>query len=39
VILGTGRRLFRETSDKKTWKLTESKTVGEGIPITIFQRA
>ncbi len=39
VILGTGRRLFGETTDKKTWKLTESKTVGEGIPITIFNRA
>jgi hypothetical protein len=38
VILGTGRRLFGETTDKKTWKLAESKTVGEGIPITIFQR-
>jgi dihydrofolate reductase len=39
VILGTGRRLFGETTDKTTWKLTEAKTVGEGIPITIFQRA
>ena len=39
VILGTGRRLFGETTDKTNWKLTESKTVGEGIPITIFQRA
>jgi dihydrofolate reductase len=38
VVLGTGRRLFGETTDKTTWKLTESKTVGEGIPITIFQR-
>jgi hypothetical protein len=39
VILRTGRRLFGETTDKTTWKLTESKTVGEGIPITIFHRA
>jgi dihydrofolate reductase len=39
VILGTGRRLFGETSDKQTWRLAEAKTVGEGIPITIFQRA
>lgn len=39
VLLGTGRRLFGETTDKSTWKLTESKTVGEGILITIFQRA
>ncbi len=39
VILGTGRRLLGETTDKTTWKLTESRTVGEGILITIFQRA
>ena len=39
VILGHGRKLFGETSDKSTWKLAEAKTVGEGIPITIFQRA
>ena len=39
VILGHGRKLFGETSDKSTWKLTDSKTVGEGIPVTIFQRA
>ena len=39
VILGTGRRLFGETTDKTRWKLTASKTVGEGIPITIYQRA
>src|SRR5215217_8232164 len=39
VILGTGRRLFGETTDKTTWKLAEAKTVGEGIPITIFRRA
>jgi dihydrofolate reductase len=39
VILGTGRRLFGETPDKTTWKLTDVTTVGEGILITIFQRA
>jgi dihydrofolate reductase len=39
VILGTGRRLFGETTDKTRWKLAESKTVGEGIPVTIFTRA
>ncbi len=39
VILGTGRRLFGETPDKTTWKLADSKAVGEGIPITIFRRA
>jgi dihydrofolate reductase len=39
VILGTGRRLFGETTDRSTWKLAEATTVGEGIPVTIFQRA
>jgi dihydrofolate reductase len=39
VVLGTGRRLFGETPDRTTWKLTGSRTVGEGIPITIFERA
>jgi dihydrofolate reductase len=39
IVLGTGRRLFGEAPDKTTWKLTGSRTVGEGIPITIFQRA
>jgi dihydrofolate reductase len=39
VILGTGKRLFGETTDKTTWKLAEAKTVGEGIPVTIFRRA
>jgi dihydrofolate reductase len=37
VILGTGRRLFGESAGKTTWKLAESKTVGEGTPITIFK--
>ena len=38
VLLGTGRRLFGETSDKSVWKLTESITVGEGVLIMILQR-
>lgn len=39
VLLGTGRRLFGETPDKSAWKLTESITVGDGVLITILQRA
>jgi dihydrofolate reductase len=39
VLLGTGRRLFGETADKSAWKLAESITVGEGVQITILQRA
>ena len=39
VLLGTGRRLFAETPDRSVWKLTQSQIVGEGVLITIFQRA
>jgi dihydrofolate reductase len=37
VVLGTGKRVFGETSDKKTMRLVESKTVGEGVPVLIFE--
>jgi dihydrofolate reductase len=39
VILGTGKRLFGDTSDKKRLRLSESKTVGDGIAILIFKPA
>ncbi|TCO19048.1 dihydrofolate reductase [Kribbella steppae] len=38
VILGTGRKLFGETPDKTTWRLTQSLTVGEGISVMVLQR-
>ena len=38
VVLGTGKRVFGETSDKKTMKLVESKTVGDGIVILVYER-
>src|SRR6185503_6317020 len=31
VVLGDGKRLFGETSDKKTLKLTDSRAVGDGV--------
>jgi dihydrofolate reductase len=37
VVLGSGKRLFGETSDKKRLKLAESKTVGDGVAILIYQ--
>jgi dihydrofolate reductase len=37
VVLGAGRRLFGETSDKKRLDLAESRTVGEGIAILIYR--
>ena len=39
VVLGTGRRLFGETTNKTAWKLAGSTTVGEGLLVTTFQRA
>jgi dihydrofolate reductase len=38
VVLGTGKRLWGETSDKKTFELADSKSVGEGIAILTFRR-
>jgi dihydrofolate reductase len=39
VVLGTGKRLFGETSDKKRLRLTESKTVGDGITTFVYEPA
>src|SRR5207253_7739730 len=38
VVLGSGKRLFGETSDKKRLQLAESRTVGDGIAILIYRR-
>jgi dihydrofolate reductase len=37
VVLGGGKRLFGETSDKKPLKLTSSKTVGDGVEILVYE--
>jgi dihydrofolate reductase len=37
VVLGTGQRVFGETSDKKPLRLVDSKTVGDGVAILIYQ--
>jgi len=39
VVLGTGDRVFGEFSDKKAMRLVESKTVGDGVVILIYERA
>jgi dihydrofolate reductase len=39
VVLGAGKRLFGETSDKKPLRLVDSKVVGEGVAILVYQRA
>jgi dihydrofolate reductase len=39
VVLGTGKRLFGETSDKKRLRLVDSKIGGDGIAILVYRRA
>jgi dihydrofolate reductase len=39
VVLGTGKRLFGDTSDKKRLRLADSKTVGDGVTILVYQAA
>jgi dihydrofolate reductase len=39
VVLGSGKRLFGETSDKRRLKLTDSKTVGDGVTILVYEAA
>jgi dihydrofolate reductase len=39
VILGTGKRAFEETPDRRSLKLKDSKVVGEGVLVLIYERA
>jgi dihydrofolate reductase len=40
VVLGTGRRLFGELSEKTDWRLTESKPVGpDGVLVLVYERS
>jgi dihydrofolate reductase len=39
VVLGSGKRLFGETSDKHSLKLTDSKIVGDGVAILVYTPA
>jgi dihydrofolate reductase len=39
VVLGSGKRVFGETSDKKPLRLVDSKVVGDGVAILVYQRA
>jgi dihydrofolate reductase len=39
VVLGTGKRLFADTSDKKPMRLARSMTVGEGVTILVYEPA
>jgi dihydrofolate reductase len=39
VVLGSGKRIFGETSDKKPLRLADSKTVGDGVSILVYEPA
>ena len=37
LVLGNGKRLFGDTSDKKPLRLVETKVVGDGVTILVYQ--
>ena len=37
VVLGTGERLFGETSEKKPMRLVETKTIGDGLVLLTYE--
>jgi dihydrofolate reductase len=39
IVLGSGKRLFGESSDKHRLRLTDSKTLGEGISLLTYELA
>jgi|SRR5829696_7184110 len=39
VILGTGKRAFEETPERRNLSLKESKVVGDGVAVMIYERA
>ena len=39
LVLGSGKRLFGETSDRKPLRLVDSKVVGDGVAILIYEPA
>ena len=38
VVLGSGKRLFGETDDKKPLRLADSRVVGDGVAIMVYER-
>jgi dihydrofolate reductase len=37
VVLGSGKRLFGDTSDKKALRLKDSTVVGDGVAILVYE--
>jgi dihydrofolate reductase len=38
VVLGSGKRLFGASDDKKTLRLSDSRVVGDGVAIMVYER-
>jgi dihydrofolate reductase len=38
VILGTGKKAFEETPERRNLRLTESKVVGDGVAVMVYER-
>jgi dihydrofolate reductase len=39
VILGTGKKAFDEKSERRNFRLKESKVVGDGVVVLVYERA
>jgi dihydrofolate reductase len=39
VILGTGKKVFEEQPDRRVMRLKESKVVGDGVAVLVYERA
>ena len=39
VILGTGKKAFEQTPDRRKLRLKESKVVGDGVAVLVYERA
>jgi dihydrofolate reductase len=39
VILGTGKKAFEDTPDRRNLRLKESKVVGDGVVVLVYERA
>jgi dihydrofolate reductase len=39
IVLGEGKRVFGPMGDKKTLRLTDSRIVGDGVAILVYERA
>ena len=39
VILGTGKRAFEEMPERRNLRLRESRVVGDGVLVLVYERA